>query len=154
MATAVTKEKRVIGRDTEVEIFNLFSGMMGLQDNNGNDIVFTGYGDSEWVTVRDLQTIKNKQSLLLECGALGVKDKEVLSHLRISDLANGMIFEDEFNKLISAKTATVIEKKLASMNSLQLSNFAKVARDNKLMIDNVAIRVAIVRLCNQPRLFG
>lgn len=153
MAGKTTEEKRTIGRDTEVEIINLFSGMVGLQDNNNNDIVMSEYGDSEWISVRDLQTIKNKQSLVLNCGAIGIRDKEVLKHLRIADLADGMIFPEEFEKLVEAKTTTALEKRLAKMNDLQLANFAKVARDNKVHIQSANTRDVITRLCKQPELF-
>lgn len=146
-------EKRIINRDTEVEIFNLFSGMLGLEDSRGNTFTLERYGDSEWVTVRDVQAIKNKLRIVLDSGALGIKDKDVINFLKIKNLSNGMIFEDEFNKLISNKDTKKLEKKLESLTKEQLLNFAKVARDKKGEIELLAVRGVITKMTGQPKLF-
>jgi len=150
-----TKQTIKITRDTEVEVFNLFSGSIGLKDSNGNGFVLSSYGDSDWLTVKDIQSIKNESPLLIKCGALGIADADVLKFLRVEDAADGMIFPDELTRLVNAKTTTELEKKLAKMNKQQLANIGKVARDlaKEGMIDSANVRAVFINACGQPSLF-
>ena len=134
---------------------NTFPGQLCIHTYDGGEVIFSDYGEINWVSVKDLQNIRSKQRGIYEMGALGIIDKDVIKFLRIEKLYDGTVLPEELDKLIASKTTKKLENLLSTLDRKKLHNLANVVHAKSRMgeVDSSSVRDLFVAYTNRPQLF-
>jgi len=144
-----------INRTHEFIIQNLYPGSLTIVDQNNNEIILNNYGDEEYITVADLQSIKNKNRKLLEAGCIGITDEEVIEYIRMGNVFNYCPSVEEFEKLVNYKAtkkikdllkgASDIQKRVLALRAVYLSKHGK--------LDSATVRDLFIQSVGNVNLF-
>lgn len=121
--------KPKIDGSTEVLVYNNTSGRLVYSARKGNGFLELDQPmDSDYLTVDELQQMRNGHRRMLEDGWIYVDDEEVLDHLRLGKLKEKVKSPDTLRDLIqSGKAQKIIEvtEKLGTSSKTMLYNIMR-----------------------------
>lgn len=118
----VVPKKKVIDRDTVVSCRNITSGKLTyISKKSGLEIVWSNFGDEEYIDVAELLTMKSSQPKFLKEPWLFIDDAEVAEYLGLKELYKSLIPIDEvedFFNLDIKKAKEILPRLPKGMRSL------------------------------------
>lgn len=116
------QKKKVIDRDTVVSCRNITSGKLTyISKKSGLEIVWSNFGDEEYIDVAELLTMKSSQPKFLKEPWLFIDDAEVAEYLGLKELYKSLIPIDEvedFFNLDIKKAKEILPRLPKGMRSL------------------------------------
>jgi len=104
-------KKKEIDMDSLVEVYNGTNGILVVEDKKtGETWTFTRYGDTDFISVGQLRSIKNSHSKILTSPWLMINDPEVVDFLGLTKLYENVIHPESLSGIFELNDLEFVEK--------------------------------------------